>query len=114
MAKIGFSGNRIGQVMMIHPDLEGIDVRYCSQDAVSSAFSEAQESLLAASLEELQSSNALLTGQEPAKDDERVGKADCWVEVRANMKRPSGYWHRKAGTTPSKQKIAKIPDLPFE
>lgn len=112
VAKIGFTGNKIGQLMMLHPDLEGLDVRYCSQDTVSSAFSEAQESLLAASLEELQSTNALLAGGEQGKDDERVGQADCWVEVRANLKRPAGYFQRKGGQ--SKPRIAKIPDIPYE
>ena len=112
VAKIGYSGTKTGQLMMLHPDLEGIDVRYCSQDIISSAFSEAQESLLAASLEELQSSNILLAGGEQGKIDERLGKSDCWVEVRANLKRPSGYWQRKGGQ--SKQRIAKIPDIPYE
>lgn len=112
VAKIGYSGNKIGQLMMLHPDLEGIDIRYCSQDAVSSAFCEAQESLLAASLEELQSANALLAGGEQGQDDKRLGNADCWVEVRANLKSPSGYWQRKGSQ--SKPRIAKIPDIPYE
>jgi len=114
VAKIGYSGYKIGQLMMLHDDIDGLDVRFCSQEAFTSAFSEAQESLLAASLEELQSSNALLAGGEQGQDDERVGKADCWVEVRANLKRPSGYFHRKGASAPSKRRIANIPDLPFE
>ncbi len=114
VAKIGYSGYKTGQLMMLHPDLEGIDIRFCSEETISSAFSEAQESLLAASLEELQSSNTLLSGGEEAKEDHRVGKADCWVEVRANLKRPSGYFQRTGGTSPTKPRIANIPDLPYE
>lgn len=114
VAKIGYSGFKTGQLMMLHPDLDGIDVRFCSQENVSSAFSEAQESLLAASLEELQSSNTLLAAGEEAKDDHRLGKADCWIEVRANLKQPSGYFNRTGGKLPSKPRIANIPDLPYE
>jgi len=114
VAKIGYSGNKIGQLMMLHPDLEGLDVRFCCQTTFSSTFSEAQESLLAASLDELQSTNALLGGGEQAKDDKRVGQADCWVEVRANLKRPSGYFHRKGASSSGKPRIANIPDLPYE
>mmetsp|Transcript_8964 Transcript_8964/g.18791 ORF Transcript_8964/g.18791 Transcript_8964/m.18791 type:complete len:410 (-) Transcript_8964:132-1361(-) len=114
-ARIGYGGlgPGHGQVMLLHKDLVGLDIRYCPRSAVSSAFSEAQESLLAGSLEELQSTNILVSGTESAKIDERIGNGDCWVEVRANLKRPSNYWQRsKSSSRP--QKIAKIPDLPPE
>ena len=68
---------------------------------------------MAGSLGELQSTNALLSGAEPGSDDDKLGNADCWVEVRANMKKPSGYL-RRAGSKNTKTKIAKIPDLPYE
>ena len=112
VAKIGYSGNRIGQLMLLHDDIQGLDVRLCSEKKVSSAFYEAQESLLAASVEELQSSNALIGDGQEGKDDKRTGRGDCWVEVRANLKQPSGFFQR--GTARSKHRVAKIPDLPYE
>jgi hypothetical protein len=129
--RIGYGGLGDGQIMFQHPDLFGLDVRLCPKPNISPAFSEAQESLLAASIEELQNANTLLAGggiEEP-KDDERVGKGDCWVEVRANVKNPGGYFRPLSGgsgstsaslssviatRSPRKQRIAKIPDLPYE
>mmetsp|Transcript_96 Transcript_96/g.203 ORF Transcript_96/g.203 Transcript_96/m.203 type:complete len:408 (-) Transcript_96:1403-2626(-) len=116
-ARIGFSGGmNDGQIMILHQDLLGLDIRYCRQTIVSSAFSEAQESLLAGSLEELQSTQTLVAkGEEGSKEnDDRIGKGDCWVEVRANLKRPSGYWKRNSSKKAGSVKIAKIPDLPYE
>jgi len=113
-ARIGYGGGRSnrGQVMLLHKDLIGLDIRYCPRTKVTSAFSEAQESLLAGSIDELQSTNILLAGGEEAKHDERIGNADCWVEERAKFKRPSGYlWSKK---TSRKQRIARIPNIPFE
>eukprot|EP00532_Pseudo-nitzschia_australis_P006645 CAMPEP_0168164138 /NCGR_PEP_ID=MMETSP0139_2-20121125/768_1 /TAXON_ID=44445 /ORGANISM="Pseudo-nitzschia australis, Strain 10249 10 AB" /LENGTH=387 /DNA_ID=CAMNT_0008081117 /DNA_START=364 /DNA_END=1527 /DNA_ORIENTATION=+ len=112
-AKIGYGGlgPGHGQVMLLHKDILGLDVRYCPRTTISSAFSEAQESLLAGSLEELQSTNVLVSGREEAKSDVRVGNSDCWVEVRANLKRPSKFFRR---SKKRKQKIANIPDLPYE
>jgi hypothetical protein len=108
--KIGYGGTGDGQLMLLHGDLAGLDVRYCPRKDVSSTFSEAQESLLAGSLDELQSTNTLLVGGEKAKEDDRIGKADCWVEFRANMKRPLGFLPRSSG----KLRTAKAPDIPYE
>lgn len=114
-AKIGYTGNGTGQLMLIHEDLAGLDVRYCPRIGFSSAFSEAQDSLLAGSLHELQSTNTLLAGGENAKVDDRHGKADCWVEVRANLKRPIGFLQRSVTTSrASKHRVAKAPDIPYE
>lgn len=114
VAKIGYGGHRIGQLMLLHPDLAGIDIRVCPQQTFSSSFSESQESLLAASLDELQSTNTLLDGNEEGKDDDRIGNADCWIEVRANLKNPSGYWRRQGGLSRSRNRTAKVPNIPFE
>jgi hypothetical protein len=111
-AKIGFSSGKNGQLMVAHSDLVGLDLRYCQSTKVTSSFAEAQESLLAGSLDDLQSTNNLLDGGEMAKEDINLGKADCWVEVRANMKRPYGFWRRSIA--PAKHRIAKAPDLPYE
>ena len=111
-AKIGYGGTGRGQLMVLHKDLIGLDVRFCPQLKVSSAFSEAQESLLAGALDDLQSTNTLLTGDETAKEDEKIGKADCWVELRANLKQPKGYLDRSR--TSAMPRRAKAPDLPFE
>jgi len=109
-ARIGYGGlgPDHGQVMLLHEDLIGLDIRYCPRTTISSTFSEAQESLLAGSLDELQSTNILVSGGENAKTDKRIGHGDCWVEVRANLKRPSNFWQRSKKTS-RKQKVAKIP-----
>jgi hypothetical protein len=114
-ARIGYGGlgPGHGQVMLLHEDLMGLDIRYCPRTTISSTFSEAQESLLAGSLDELQSTNILVSGGEKAKSDERIGNSDCWVEVRASLKRPSKFWHGSRKFS-RKQKVAKAPDLPFE
>mmetsp|Transcript_471 Transcript_471/g.1054 ORF Transcript_471/g.1054 Transcript_471/m.1054 type:complete len:403 (+) Transcript_471:178-1386(+) len=95
-ARIGYSGlgPDHGQVMLLHEDLKGLDVRYCPRTTISSTFSEAQESLLAGSLHELQSTNILTSGGKTGKNDERIGNGDCWVEVRASLKQPSKYLQR--------------------
>jgi len=114
-ARIGYNGlgHGHGQVMLLHKDLMGLDVRYCPRTTVSSAFSEAQDSLLAGSLEELQSTNVLVSSSDEARSDMRIGNGDCWVEVRANLKRPGTLWQRSK-TSSRKQRIAKIPDIPYE
>ncbi len=122
MREIGFREARIGygglgpghgQVMLLHENLRGLDIRYCPRTTVSSSFSEAQESLLAGSLDELQSANVLASGGGRSINDPLIDRADCWVEVRASLKQPSNYWQRSKKVA-GKQKIAKVPDLPYE
>ncbi len=114
-ARIGYGGlgPDHGQVMLLHENLRGLDIRYCPRTTVSSSFSEAQESLLSGSLDELQSANVLASGGSNSVSDERIDNGDCWVEVRANLKEPSNYWQRSKKVA-RKQKIAKVPDLPYE
>jgi hypothetical protein len=114
-SRIGFGSLGNGQLIVLHKDLPGLDLRYCSSTVSASSFAEAQESLLAASLADLQSTNILLGGGEKAKADERIGLGDCWVEFRANIKAPLGFWRKYAmAKSKSKHRIAKAPDLPFE
>lgn len=101
---IGVSSSRKGQLMQYK---QGLDVRLCQSTTRESMFCEAQESMLAGSLQELQSTRVLGSKQE---DDPNTNKMDCWVEVRANLKRPSGYF-TQSKTTP---RFAKAPDIPYE
>ena len=117
-ARIGYGGlgrdRGHGQVMLLHKDLIGLDIRYCPRTKISSAFSEAQESLLSGSLPELQSTNVLLAGGK-ANDDKRIGNGDCWVEFKASIKRPHGFIRSITSKNASgKLKVAKVPDLPYE
>ena len=114
-ARIGYGGlgPSHGQVMLLHENLRGLDIRYCPRTTVSSSFSEAQESLLAGSLDELQSANVLASGGGSSVSDKRIDNGDCWVEVRASLKQPTNYWQRTKKVA-AKQKIAKVPDLPYE
>lgn len=122
-AKIGFSGtSKMGQLIALHPDLPGLDLRLDDSPQLSSSFSEAQDALLAGSLDELQNANVLLEGgkgteESKGKTDTMNGLGDCWVEFRANMKAPSGYIQRNSNVAVSKSKgnkVAKLPDLPYE
>ncbi|GKY92358.1 hypothetical protein MPSEU_000206700 [Mayamaea pseudoterrestris] len=106
VTKIGCSGtNPNGQAMVRHGDTRGIDVRFCASSIHSSMFCEAQESLLASSLKDLQSTSVL---QSTGQADPKTLQADCWVEFRANMKRPMGFVKK------TQSKIAKAPSLPYE
>jgi hypothetical protein len=108
MTRIGYSGTQKGQLMLRHPLLGGLDVRLCESKKRTSVFSEAQESLLAGSLTELQSTHVLTPQQ--GLDDPRINNnMDCWVEFRANLKsNPLGFFRRNG------PRIARAPDLPPE
>jgi hypothetical protein len=103
--------------MVAHPDLPGLDFRLTDSLEYSSSFAEAQDALLAGSLLELQSENVLLEGgdgrRELMKPDAKDGEGDCWVEFRANVKRPLEYMKRNSKTL-NAAKVAKVPDIPYQ
>lgn len=109
-SRIGYNGLGKGQIMLREPALNGLDVRFCEKTKPSSAFFEAQESLLANSTSELQSTHVLGSKTEA---DPRQGNSDCWVEFRAGVKDPVTFWSSKHTQT-KKPRIAKIPDIPPE
>lgn len=118
-AKIGFSSSKTGQYMVSHPDLPGLDIRLTDTEDFSSHFAEAQQALLAGSLSELQSNNVLLEGggdNNESRSDSMNGLGDCWVEFRANMKQPSGFFNKRSAnsSSSSQPKVAKAPDIPYE
>ena len=105
-SKIGYTGQKRGQLRLQATNhnsgnnknslinyLPGLDIRWCESTKPMSMFNEAQESLLASSLLELQSTNVLkATGsQEPGLEDERIGSSDCWTEVRTMVRNPRGF-----------------------
>jgi len=143
VAKVGFRGGleNSGQLMVQHDDLKGLDVRICEAKEFSKFFAEAQESLLAGSLDELQNVNVLTEGGNVAgsslnmeegsshtpqtrRTDAMNGLGDCWVEFRANMKHPSGFFKhlktsfatggKKKNKSPQTKRVAKAPDIPYE
>ena len=115
-AKIGWRGaTHRGNLIASHPSISGLDVRISEDWALSSSFDEAEQSVLAGSLDELQSSHVMSEGKHNGSDntitaDSKVNNSDCWVEVRSNMKRPSGFLKR-FGSHP---RVAKPPQLPYE
>lgn len=153
-AKVGFSGSaNYGQLQVSLPNIQGLELRFCDSTRLSSCFAEAQESLMAGSLNELQNVNVMAEGgvgagagttlhdvsrgagagedqkeeEDHASSKSRIdsmnGLGDCWVEFRANMKKPSGYLKNVlvsrnvnsiAGRRPSQKRIAKAPNLPYE
>ena len=125
IAKVGFSGcGRGGQFMMRNNLLNGLDIRLCEATELSSSFAEAQEALLAASLDELQSVNVMNEGGDDGKhkngrsqqeggSDAMNGLGDCWVEFRANVKNPGGFFGRKGGIAGGERR-AKAPDIAYE
>ena len=77
--KVGRNSTAPGQIMLYHSDLHGqepgaadeagrgIDLRYCQETTVSQSFAEAQESLMAGSLNDLQNVNVLMEGKEKSQ-----------------------------------------------
>jgi hypothetical protein len=93
-AKVGFNGGRKGQLMVLHKDFAGLDIRFCESGNVSYSFDEAQIALLAGSLDGLQNPDVLLEGERSTLNE--IGKpksvgGDCWVEFRENLKKPKGF-----------------------
>jgi hypothetical protein len=122
--KVGCNSMTPGQLMVSHRDMQGIELRYCQSKELSSIFPEAQESLMAGSLEDLQNVNVMVKGgktqssgeksaDSPNRVDSMNGLGDCWVEFRANLKRPTGYFEGKSRRK-SVQRTAKAPDIPYE
>ena len=121
--KIGWRGHgQPGSLIVSHPSVAGIDVRICEaateEWTLSSSFDESQDSLLAGSVAELQSTHVTSEGRgdgvdaTSARGDERSGKGDCWVEFRSNVSRPVGFkslFKKSPGIT-----VAKPPDLPYD
>jgi hypothetical protein len=112
VVKIGYTGqNRNGQLMIpnILSNSNSLNVRLCSTPNRSSMFAEAQDSLLASSIHELQSQDVLASSPVP---DPRTNQTDCWVEFRATLRRPLGFVPSfKSNST---LKVARAPDLPYE
>ena len=117
-SKIGFSGIGNGQVIVHHPALFGLDVRFCDKDQLSSASVESQHALLASSLTELQNPRVVSDGHslyhQEVKAEQKADGRDCWIEFRANLKQPSGYFPSTMGNHTSRPRVAKIPDIPYE
>ena len=116
-AKIGFRGtSKQGQLMVVHKDIPGLDIRLTENLDCISSFFETQEALLAGSLDDLQNINVLVEGGKvsKARQDTMTGLGDCWVEFRANLKKPSGFLKRNPTSTDQRPKIAKAPDIPYE
>jgi hypothetical protein len=135
--KVGYNSTANGQLMLNHRNLVGLDLRYCQSKELSTFFAEAQESLMAGSLDDLQNVNVMVEGgniqntrsanivplnqegvgkamdSSPAKLDSMNGLGDCWMEFRANMKRPFGYFEGKSRRKVV-QRTVKAPDLPYE
>jgi len=123
LRKIGHSGGRGksgGQYRLESEDCRGLDVRLCTSHQYSSMFAEAHESLLAGSLDDLQSNLVLREGaQTPASgvknypsgalEGPRSNQGDCWVEFRASLRRPSGFFSKRP-----QKRTAKPPNLPYE
>lgn len=98
--RIGWRGhNQSGSLIVSHPSTFGLDIRICEgvgeEWALSSSFDESTESLLAASLSELQSTHVVSEGKangsdaSSVKEDARNLKGDCWVEFRETSKNPA-------------------------
>lgn len=127
-AKVGFSGSsQEGQLRVLGLNaLSGLDVRYCESQSFSTSFAEAEEAMMAGSLEELQSVNVMTMGGNvkggsvdddddnitAQRTDPKTNHGDCFVEFRANLKRPSGFF--KSTPNSGGGRIAKGYNMPFE
>ena len=112
-AKIGWRGDKHrGSLIVSHPSIRGLDVRINEDWVLSSSFDEAEQAVLAGSLDELQSIHVMSegkNGEENISIDSKTNNSECWVEVRSNVKRPVGFLRRV--TNP---RIAKPPELPYD
>lgn len=108
--RIGYNGSRQGQITLRTPVWHGLDVRLCPSTRLSSAFCEAQEALLAASLPGLQSAH-VLDGADGRVDPKNL-RMDCWVDFRESLKHDPVEFFR--GSSRKGPKIAKVPDIPYE
>lgn len=106
MLRIGYTGLKKGQMMARHPNLLGLDVRFCESTKRSSVFAEAHESLLAGSMPDLQSKEVLIGNQNEI--DPKINNADCWIEFRTSLKNPMGFFRRPTLRT------AQVPNIPPE
>ncbi|KAL3781115.1 hypothetical protein ACHAWO_013418 [Cyclotella atomus] len=124
-AKIGWRGDgQNGSLIVSHPSIQGLDIRLnetANEWVLNSYFDEAQEALLAASLDDLQSSHVITEGSERGDQDANRQvdpknlNADCWVETRANVKNPLGFLSKRWSLkSQNKTAVAKPPDLPYE
>ncbi|KAL7447530.1 hypothetical protein ACHAXM_010808 [Skeletonema potamos] len=114
-AKIGWRGDKHrGSLIVNHPSIVGLDVRINEDWVLSSCFDEAEQAVLAGSIQDLQSSNVMSEGKHDDNQDitidPKTNKADCWVEARSNVKHPAGFLKRFSNNT----RIAKPPHLPYE
>jgi hypothetical protein len=105
--KIGYNGTGAGQIMLRSAAWAGLDVRVCAQRQCRASFCEAQEALLGGSLPSLQSHHVLAGAQ--GSLDPKTNRMDCWVEFRATLRNPLGYFRNNRGP-----RVAKAPDLPFQ
>jgi len=124
--KIGWRGHgQSGSLIVNHPSIIGLDIRICEAPGnewkLEGMFAEAQESLLAGSLEELQSTHVVSEGKgdstSTVKKDTKTLNADCWVEFRSNIKQPLGFFKQFTSSIfqkPARTKVAKPPDIPYE
>jgi hypothetical protein len=111
--RIGYTGRHGhgGQLLFQHADNLGLRLCRVQQQPPRSMFAEAQDSLLASSLADLQSNrvliktttkmdsnrdnNMLSAAGNDDDDDPRRNRSDCWVEVRAQLTTPSSFWQKK-------------------
>ena len=135
-----------------------LEFRFCDANELSSSFAEAQESLLAGSLHDLQNVNVMVEGtnninhssciksgvkgessssndnnhskhsNNTSRVDVMNGLGDCWVEFRANLKQPQGFWKQwnmkgnfssifnigNETKTDKRKRIVKAPNIPYE
>lgn len=119
--KIGYTGRKShGQLMISdRSTFGGMHVRLCSQEKPTSMYAEAQDSLLASSLGELQSQRVLQTKTDHSSStDPRTNSTDCWVEFRANLRHPLGFISTSSSLLSNAHsdppKIAKAPNIPYE
>jgi hypothetical protein len=109
-------GGSGGQYRFDSADLAGLDVRLCCSETYQSMFAEAHESLLAGSIDKLQSTRVLgardVDDDDDAEEIRRMNSSDCWMEFRATVRNPMGFFQRPASKRTTR--TAKVPDLPYE
>ena len=96
--RIGRSGTDPGQLQVVMPWSRGLEIRLCQRLQPAALFHESHDSITDAPdvIPELQSSRVDPSDNTrdrlaPAKED----GGDCWMETRAMIKRPWGFFARR-------------------
>ncbi len=94
--------------MLHHANLQGLDLRYCQQTTISTSFAEAQDSLMAGSLDDLQHVNVMVEGGGGNKKNESQSQS---YSYSSNASSTSNGTSGSTNTTSNSTRSAKVDSM---